>query len=315
MSHPATPSRFIGCDVGKTAIVAFDGAAGRTYTIANEPQALSNFAALLDTTCFVVCEATGGYERDLLATLLAAGVPAHRADARKVKAFIRSFGTIGKTDAIDAKALARYGKDRWAELARWQARDRERLRLQTLVLARRDMVRDRLAYANRRAAPGAEPAHSHLDALLESFDAQIKAIDADINALTAQCRPIARAVKTLLAIKGVGPKTAAALVALMPELGSLPRRQAAALAGLAPHPNQSGETEAYRRTRGGRPEVKRVLFMAALSARKHNPTLKAFYDRLVLAGKKPLVAITAIMRKLVVIANAKLKSLNPLQVS
>ena len=239
----------------------------------------------------------------------------HRADARKVKAFIRSFGTIGKTDAIDAKALARYGSDRWAELARWQARDRERLRLQGLVLARRDMVRDRLAYANRRAAPGAEPAHAHLDALLASFDAQIKAIDADINVLTAQCQPIARAVNTLVAIKGMGAKTATALIALMPELGSLARRQAAALAGLAPHPRQSGELDAYRRTRGGRPEVKRVLFMAALSARKHNPTLKAFFERLVLAGKKPLVAITAIMRKLVVIANAKLKAANALQLS
>ena len=239
----------------------------------------------------------------------------HRADARKVKAFIRSFGTIGKTDAIDAKALARYGSDRCAELARWQARDRERLRLQGLVLARRDMVRDRLAYANRRAAPGAEPAQAHLDALLASFDAQIKAIDADINVLTAQCQPIARAVNTLVAIEGMGAKTATALIALMPELGSLARRQAAALAGLAPHPRQSGELDAYRRTRGGRPEVKRVLFMAALSARKHNPTLKAFFERLVLAGKKPLVAITAIMRKLVVIANAKLKAANALQLS
>jgi transposase len=166
----------------------------------------------------------------------------HRADARKVKAFIRSFGTIGKTDAIDAKALARYGSDRCAELARWQARDRERLRLQGLVLARRDMVRDRLAYANRRAAPGAEPAQAHLDALLASFDAQIKAIDADINVLTAQCQPIARAVKTLVAIKGMGAKTATALIALMPELGSLARRQAAALAGLAPTPDKAANS-------------------------------------------------------------------------
>jgi transposase len=316
MSHAATPaSRFLGCDVGKTAIVVFDTATGRSLAIANEPQALSDFAASLEATCLVVCEATGGYECALLAALLVAGVPAHRADARKVKAFIRSFGTLGKTDAIDAKALARYGKDRCAELARWQARDRERLRLQALVLTRRDMVRDRLAYANRRAAPGAEPAHAHLDALLESFDTQIQAIDAAIIALTAQCEPIARAVQTLVAIKGVGDKTAAALIALMPELGSLARRQAAALAGLAPHPKQSGEAEAYRRTRGGRPEVKRILFMAALSARKHNPNLKAFYERLVQAGKKPLVAITAIMRKLVIIANAKLKSLNALQLS
>src|SRR5271169_2029823 len=209
---------------------------GRSRSIANEPQALSDFASGLEPTCFVVCEATGGYEGALLAALLAAGVPVHRADARKVKAFIRSFGTIGKTDAIDAKALARYGSDRCAELARWQARDRERLRLQGLVLARRDMVRDRLA------APGAEPAQAHLDALLASFDAQIKAIDADINVLTAQCQPIARAVKTLVAIKGMGAKTATALIALMPELGSLARRQAAALAGLAPTPDKAANS-------------------------------------------------------------------------
>ncbi len=308
MSHLATPSRFIGCDVGKTAIVIHDAAYGRTRTIANEPQALAAFAASLNPTCFVVCEATGGYERDLLAALIAGSVPAHRADARKVKAFIRSFGVLGKSDAIDAAALARYGRDRYAELPLWSAREPERLRLQALVLARRDLVKDRLAYANRRAAPAAEPVHPYLAALVESFEAQIKAIEADINALCAACEGIAKAVQTLVTIQGVGQKTAAALIALMPELGSLPRRQAAALAGLAPHPNQSGQTDAYRRTRGGRPEIKRLLFMAAISAAKHNPTLSAFYKRLLSAGKKPLVAITAIMRKLVVIANAKLRA-------
>jgi transposase len=270
MSHPATPSRFIGCDVGKTAIVVFDTASGRTYAVANTPEALSGFAASLEATCFVVCEATGGYERDLLAALIAAGVPACRADARKVKAFIRSFGTLGKSDAIDANALARYGLDRYAELPLWSAREPERERLQALVLARRDLVKDRLAYANRRAAPAAEPVHAYLEALVDSFDAQITAIEADIKALCAKCEPIAKAVKGLVAIPGVGQKTAAALIALMPELGSLPRRQAAALAGLAPHPNQSSQTDAYRRTRGGRPEVKRVLFMAVISAAKHN---------------------------------------------
>jgi transposase len=309
MPHAATPvSRFIGCDVGKSNIVVFEAANSRATSIANEPQVLADFAAKLDATCFVVCEATGGYEGDLLAALLAAGVPAHRADARKVKAFIRSFGTLGKTDDIDARALARYGQDRHGELAPWQARDRQRLRLQALVLTRRDMVRDRLAYANRRAAPGAEFAQAHIEAIVAGFDAQIKAIDGDINALIAQCQPIARALDILVAIQGVGAKTAAALIALMPELGTLTRRRAAALAGLAPHPRQSGQADAYRRTRGGRPEIKRVLFMAALSARKHNPTLKDFYQRLVQAGKKPIVAVTAIMRKLVIIANAKLKT-------
>jgi len=308
MPSPATPvSRFIGCDVGKTTIVVFDAASRRATTFANQPRALSDFAARLDPACFVVCEATGGYENDLLAALIAAGVPAHRADARKVKAFIRSFGTLGKTDALDAKALARYGADRCAELPRWRARDAERLRLQTLVLTRRDLVRDRLAYANRRLAPAAEPAHACLDAIIHAFEQQLKNLDAEIKRLTQRCQPIARAVEILVAVPGLGDKTAVALLALMPELGSLSRRQAAALAGLAPHPRQSGALDAYRKTRGGRPEIKRVLFMAALSARKHNPQLRAFFERLTRAGKKPLVAITAIMRKLVVIANARLR--------
>jgi transposase len=190
----------------------------------------------------------------------------------------------------------------------------ERERLQALVLARRDLVKDRLAYANRRA-PAAEPVRPYLDALVESFETQINAIEADIKTLRAACEPIAKAVNVLVAIPGVGQKTAAALIALMPELGSLFRRQAAALAGLAPHPNQSGQSDAYRRTRGGRPEVKRILFMAAISAAKHNPTLSASYKRLISAGKKPVVAITAIMRKLVVIANARPKTATPLNLS
>ena len=126
MSHAATPvSRFIGCDVGKTAIVVFDAASARTVSIANEPRALFDFAASLDPACFVVCEATGGYEADLLAALIAAGVPAHRADARKVKAFT-ALSDARQNRRHDARAPARYAKQRHAELPVWQARDRHR---------------------------------------------------------------------------------------------------------------------------------------------------------------------------------------------
>jgi transposase len=305
------PARVLGCDVGKTTIVVFDAASGRTATIDNHPDALARFATALEASCFVVCEATGGYENALLAALVAAGVSAHRADARKVKAFIRSFGTLAKTDRIDARALARYAKDRFAELPLWQAPQVERDRLKKLVLLRRDLVTSRLAWANRRDAPGQEAVQPRLQALLAAFDEQIRALEADIETLVEACQPMARAVKTLIAIQGVGHTTAAALLALMPELGSLPRRKAAALAGLAPHPAQSGLRDAYRRTKGGRPEIKRVLFMAALSARKHNPALSACYQRLIANGKKPIVAITAIMRKLVVLANAILKNMKP----
>ncbi len=109
-------------------------------------------------------------------------------------------------------------------------------------------------------------------------------------------------------LTGFGFVTAASVIALMPELGTLDRRQVAALAGLAPHPRQSGATEGYRRTKGGRPEIKKVLFMAALTASKRDPKISAFYQRLLANGKKPMVAITAVMRKLIVICNAVLRN-------
>ncbi len=258
MSHLATPSRFIGCDVGKTAIVIHDApraARGRSPSIRSR-------SPLRRLATDLLCRARPrAAERDLLAALIAGSVR-HRADARKVKAFIRSFGVLGKSDAIDAAALARYGRDRYAELPLWSAREPERLRLQALVLARRDLVKDRLAYANRRAAPAAEPVHPYLAALVEASRRKSRRS----KPISTPSAPHARGSprrQTLVTIQGVGQKTAAALIALMPELGSLPRRQAAALAGLAPHPNQSGQTDAYRRTRGGRPEIKRLLFMAA----------------------------------------------------
>lgn len=301
------PGRFIGCDVGKTGIVVFDSREGRIRTVPNRPDELAAFACELDQTCLVICEATGGHEAALLRAMIMAAIPAHRADARKVKAFIRSFGTLGKTDAIDARALARYGQEREARLARWQAPSESRDQLQALVLTRQDFVAGRQAARNRLTAPGAEIVKPHLEQLLDCLDTEISAIEAAIEALIHRHKPLDDAAKTLRAVAGIGPTTAAGLVALMPELGRLNRRQAAALAGLAPHPKQSGASDAYRRTKGGRPEVKRLMFMAALSAVKHHQDLKAFYQRLVANGKKKLVALTAVMRKLIVICNARLR--------
>ena len=308
-------ARVLGCDVGKEEIVVFDAASGRISKIPNRADDLAAFAATLNCDCFVVCEATGGYELALLAALLSAGVSAHRADARKVKAFIRSFGTLGKTDAIDARALARYAAERGRDLPIWRARDERRQALQALVLARRDLVADRLAWRNRRDAPGAELLRAHLEPLVAAFETQIAAFDAQIEALIKTCEPVAAAVKTLLFIGGIGLKTAAALVALLPELGSTSPKRISSLAGLAPHPRQSGSTDGHRWVRGGRPEVKRTLFMAALTARKHNPVLRDFYERLVANGKKPIVAIVAVMRKLVVYANAAIRDNLAAQVS
>ena len=280
MTALTIPNHFIGCDVGKASIVVFDSRDARTVTIANRPDALAAFAATLGDTCLAVCEATGGYEDKLLQALLVAGCPAHRADARKVKAFIRSFGILGKTDAIDAKALAHYAQERHAKLPRWQAPDPSREELQALVLTRRDLVAQRLAFDNRREAPGTGAALPYLEATVAFFVKQIETIDAHIERLIKAHGPLRKAETILRSIEGVGAKTAAALLALLPELGTFDRRQITALAGLAPHPNQSGGKDAARRTKGGRPEIKRVLFMAAMSAAKHNPVLAPVYKRL-----------------------------------
>lgn len=302
------PQAFVGCDVGKTSVVVFDSRTERIRSIANQAEALAAFAAGLDPTCLVVCEATGGHEALLLDALVQAGRAVHRADARKVKAFIRSLGTLGKSDAIDARALARYGRERHAMLPRWHPSEPARERLQALVMARRDMVAAHTAWSNRQSAPGAGATMAFTASIIACFEAQLHAIDAAIEAVIAASQPLIQAVNCLCAIAGIGGKTAAALVALMPELGTLARRQAAALAGLAPHPNQSGQSERYRRTRGGRPEVKRVLVMAALSAARHHPALRNFHQRLIAKGKKPIVALVAVMRKLIVLCNARLRS-------
>jgi len=304
---PGVPIRFIGCDVGKANIVVFDSQSRQTHTIANHLDPLTRFLGGLGENCLVICEATGGYEDLLLQAAILTNQAAHRADARKVKAFIRSFGILGKTDAIDAKALASYGQERYPRLARWQACDTDRDELQTLVLTRRDLVAQRVACDNRLAAPGAAPAVPFLTPLRACLDTQIRAIDTQIERVIKANETFETAVDTLRTIKGVGAKTAAALLALMPELGRLGRQQAAALAGLAPHPNQSGAKDGSRRVKGGRPEIKRLLFMPALSAAKHDQTLAPFYKKLVTNGKKKMVALTAIMRKIIVIANAKLR--------
>ena len=301
------PTRFIGCDVGKASIAVFDSASGSVRSIPNRKPDLIRLARTLDANCLVLCEATGGYEARLLAAMLAAGIPAHRADARKVKAFIRSFGTLGKSDAIDAQALARYGAERHATLDPWQQPDPVREELQTLVLARVDLVRLRQAQQNRLQAPGAGVVAHALRAVVHTVQAQVRTLEARIADLVRKHPALARDMAVLRAIPGIGEVTAAALLALMPELGDLAGRQAAALAGVAPHPHESGQRTGYRKTRGGRPEVKRTLFMAALVASRARGRLAEVYRQLLARGKKPLVAITALMRKLIVIANAKLR--------
>lgn len=302
-----TSIHVIGCDVGKNSIVTFDSRTRRCREIANRQAAIATFVADLPDDCLVVCEATGGWETALLDATVQAGIAAHRADARKVKAFIRSLGRIAKTDRIDAEGLARYGEERGDRLVRWQPTDPALLELQMMVRLRRDLVAQRAAHKQRLKAPAGTAIQPHLNPLLDQLDLSIDRLDTAIANLVEDINSLRLRVDTIAAIEGCGPVVAASMVALMPELGTLDRKACAALATTAPHPHQSGMRDGYRRVRGGRREIRPILFIAALSASRYNPQLRAFYKRLIAAGKKKIVAINAVMRKLVTIINARIR--------
>lgn len=299
------PSRCLGFDIAKDNIVVSNGV-GAARTIPNRRRAIGSFLESCGAD-LAVCEPTGGHERLLLEACLKAGLPVHRADTLKLKAFIRSFGTLGKSDAIDAAKLAAYGSERWAILPLWVEPDRNEQRLQALVRRRSDLVALRVAEQNRATAPGASELASSFKALLAVIQRQINVIDDAIAKVAVESASLKRRIDICTKMNGIGPISAAALMATMPELGALTRQQAAALAGLAPHPNESGQTKGYRKMRGGRPDVRTILFMPALRAAAGKGEFATFYKRLTGNGKKPILAIAAVMRKIVITLNARLR--------
>ncbi len=304
-----SPKICLGCDVSKNTITFVEEDHKQVHIIPNKPAQLKRFLKRFGPQTLAICEATGGYERKLLDVLQELNIPTHRADALKVKAFIRSFGTLGKTDAMDARALALYGRERHAKLARWSKPQHYQLHLQALVQRRHDLVQMRSAEKNRAKAPHTPDTKSIVTSIrdvIAMLNTQIKQIDRQIEDAIHRHPQLKKIITIMSQIKGIGTVTAASLCALMPELGALTRRQAAALAGMAPHPNQSGTADKYRRMKGGRPQVRKLLFMPALVAIKHEPKLKAFYENLIRKGKKPIIAVSAVMRKIIVIINARL---------
>lgn len=256
----------------------------------------------------VVCEATGGYERAVVAALQAAKITVSVLNPARVRHFARATGQRAKTDHLDAAVLTAYGQalqpkptaprteseQQLAELVR------RRVQLvEALVIQRQQAERLALPVVRRQA-----------QSLVRRLERDLKQIEAQRQVLRTQAAALDERVQKLEAITGVGSLTALGVLAELPELGTLNRRQAAALAGLAPHPRESGQWHGRRSIGGGRAPVRRALYMAALVAARSNRVLKAFYQRLRAAGKPAKVALTAVMRKLVVLMNQILKHPN-----
>jgi transposase len=308
------PSVVLGFDVSQDTLTVFEARSSspcpKPCVIDNSAVAIRRFLKSFERIDLAICEPTGGHEHVLLVELMAAGIACHRVDALKVKAFIRSFGTLAKTDALDAEALARYGQERWDRLSLFLPKQADQKMLTDLVARREDLIAIKVAEQNRSRAPASKVIKASCDAMLRTIVRQIEAIEAETKALIDKSPQLRSAFREMQSLPGVGAITAIALMAHMPELGTLQRRQAASLAGVAPHAKDSGLFKGHRTMRGGRSEVRRHLFMAALAASHAKGPLRDFYQRLIQNGKRPIVAIGALMRKIIVILNARLKDLN-----
>lgn len=300
-------SAVLGLDVAKATVTLYDLQTGRARTVRNRRQDLLEVLEPYRQCDLAVCEATGGYEDVLLEALVTLGIPAHRADAAKVRAFLRSHGTLAKTDPIDARGLARYGCERIASLSRWSPAAGRHDELAVLVERRQVLVGLRASEKKRLQAPRAAAIAEDISSLIEDLSRRIRHLEQRIAVLIADSRRMKASADALKEIPGIGPTIAAILLASLPELGRMDRRQAASLAGLAPHPHESGTIRRHRTTRGGRRTLRQPLFLAALVATRTTGSLADHYNRLLKAGKPKRLALIAIARKIVVIANAKVR--------
>jgi transposase len=306
-SIPACHPFWIGVDVGKESLAIYVAASGKALTIPNKTAAIKAFLRQCPASAALVLEATGGHETEILTLAIEAGHSVYRVNARRVRAFMESLGIYAKTDAIDAKALADFGAANAARLQPFVLPAPELKMLRQLVRRRTELIAMRVQETNRLKAPDNACLQSSIAAVATCLENQIEAVERRIAELTESSQALQVKVGVLTAVKGVGQVTAVNLLVAMPELGQLDGKQAACLAGLAPFPRDSGKRKGYRRTRGGRVEVRNALYMASLSASRYNKELKIFYDRLLEKGKRKLQALIAVARKLLVILNAKLR--------
>ncbi len=306
-------NNFVGIDIGKlTFVVGVHGQKSiREYenNVEGIEHFLKDYRSMLPKS-FIVLETTGGYEMRLLLTLCEEGFAVHRANTRKVKNFIRSLGNGAKTDALDGKSLALYGYERHERLECFKPQSQQSLELYELVQRCSDLKQMLAAEKNRLKAPRADHIKESCELMIDSLTKQIDTLTARVNHIIENDTLLSKKKAVLKTIPGIGEVTANYLLVLVPELGTLNRKQIASLTGLAPIANDSGLYKGYRATGHGRKGVKPILFMAAMAARNSNSWLKSFYNRLVEAGKKKIVALTALMRKIIVIANARVRDFN-----
>lgn len=304
-------SVFVGIDVSSQTLEVASGGELKTWQVANDADGLDALVSrLLELApALTVLEATGGYEFEAACALQAAGLAVAVVNPRTARDFARAMGALAKTDALDAKMLAAFARvlHQHPERERFvkPLADAELQRLQALVLRRRQLVqmitseRQRMRISHVAARPS-------IERVIEFLKSELGDSEADVAAHVQ--RHHAELAAALASVPGIGAASVAVLLAELPELGKLDRRRVAALVGVAPLNRDSGQMRGQRTIWGGRADVRRTLYMATLTAVRHNPILKNHYERLLAVGKRKKVALVACMRKLLTMLNAIAKS-------
>jgi transposase len=300
---------FVGIDISKATLDIHTLPGGETWSTPNDDQSapalVTRLAALKPV--LIVLEATGGLERRLLAALLAAKLPAVVVNPRQVRDFAKAMGQLAKTDSLDARILALFAERIRPPVRR--APDEQTVELDALIVRRRQLVDMITAEKNRLAA--APPSQRVVRAIRKTIawlEKQLDDVDQDLDKSVRNSPAWKDKDEAFRSVPGVGKVLSRTLLAQAPELGTLGRKQIAALIGLAPLNRDSGTQRGRRCIWGGRAQVRQVLYMSALAAIRFNPIIAAFHARLIAAGKTRMVAIVACMRKLLTILNAMARS-------
>jgi transposase len=302
---------FVGIDVSKGRLDVCVRPGEQHWSVGNDDKGRGDLVSKLASVSptLVVLEATGGYQAPVVAELALAGIAVAVVNPRQVRDFAKATGRLAKTDAVDAAAIAHF-----AESIRPEPRamvDEQTLELQALMVRRRQLIDMRTAETNRLEACRVERVRKDIHKTISWLTRRIGEVDDDIDKMIRKT-PLWREREDLLSSAiGVGKTTARTLLTSLPELGTLNRRQIAALAGLAPFNNDSGKRVGKRSIRGGRAEVRAMLYMATVSAVRFNPALRTMYRRLLDAGKLKKVALVACARKLLTILNAMVRTKSP----
>ena len=304
---------FVGIDVSKAHLDVAARPGGPAFRVPNDAAGLADLTQRLGPLApdLVVVEATGGYELPAVAALQAAGMAVAAINPRQARDFAKGTGRLAKTDRIDAEALAHF-----AEAVRPVPRPAppaQRRALEALLSRRGQLVGMRVMESNRLESCHDPAVRAGIGRHIAWLEAESAEADRALSEAVKASPAWRERDELLRSIPGIGPVVSRTLLAALPELGSPDGHKLSALAGLAPYARDSGTSRGPRSVRGGRPEVRRVMYLAALSASRHAGPLKEFADRLKARGKKAKVVLVAVARKLLVIANAVIRSGLPWQ--